>query len=397
VIIAAAGCGKTRLFVMAATSLAAMNRGMPGIVTEPTYPMVTGILEPAFDELFEEYKIRHRFSARKHDYYLPDWDATIMCRSGEKPRRLRGPSVGWFGMDEVADQAEEVFTTLQGRNRHRLPGVRRAILAGTPRGFDWVYRKFGEPGGAERLAGSVLHRAGAADNYIVTAADPNWIPSMLASYDPELARQEIFGEFVAIGQSTTYYAFSAANRTPHIERVKEWPLIVMPGFTRSPLSWVCGQWNPEANRLECLVETRNETTTEQACAWVLSRFGSPGRETVYEVFMDGTSATPLLSANFSDSETIRDRLMCAPKVSRKLPRLRDRTNSTNALLRNAAGKHRMLISEIGCPRLIKDFEQVKNLPGTFDVDGSDPTLTHYSRAVSVYAVMQHPIIAGRGK
>lgn len=89
--------------------------------------------------------------------------------------------------------------------------------------------------------------------------------------------------------------------------------------------------------------------------------------------------------------------MCAPKVSRKLPRLRDRTNSTNALLRNAAGKHRMLISEIGCPRLIKDFEQVKNLPGTFDVDGSDPTLTHYSRAVSVYAVMQHPIIAGRGK
>ncbi len=395
-LIAGAGAGKTVAFAMAAFHLAAANPGMPGILTEPTYPMVTGILEPAIDELAEQYGIPIRFSARKHDYYLPWWDATIMCRSGEKPRRLRGPSVGWFGMDEVGDQAKEVFTTLQGRMRHKRAGLRRAMMCGTPRGFDWVYSLFGEIGGRDRLPSSILLRAAAADNTIVTAADPDWIQGMRESYDPELFKQEVLGEFVAIGQHTTYYAFTRAeNVSKIVERKKGLPVIVMVDFKHSPMAWVVGQY--QDGKLVCLAETNGEgTTTEGACDWVIDGFGTPGRETVYQVFGDASSATPVLSQNYSDFEIIRDKLMCSPKVNRRTPRLRDRTNSSNALLENAMGDHRLIVHE-SCTRLIRDYEQTRNIAGTLDIDGSDTMLSHYARAVSFYAVMEHPILAGRGQ
>ena len=73
----------------------------------------------------------------------------------------------------------------------------------------------------------------------------------------------------------------------------------------------------------------------------------------------------------------------------------------NALLRNHAGQHRLLVNP-SCKHLIKDFEQVcwkadpHGNPLT-DLDKSDHMRTHVSDAVGYLVAREFPMRAARGE
>jgi hypothetical protein len=93
-----------------------------------------------------------------------------------------------------------------------------------------------------------------------------------------------------------------------------------------------------------------------------------------------------------------DRIETVPSVNSPV---KDRVNCVNALLRNYAGQHRMLVDQ-SCKSLVKDFEQVswKSDPhGNIlaDLDKSDPKLTHMSDAVGYYVAREFSMRPIRGE
>lgn len=382
---------------MAHITLGYLNPGLPQVITEPTYPMVRDVLEPALRDVADEYGIPYREHKSEHAFTLMETGSDILCRSGDDPTRLRGPNLAAAGIDEACYQSEEVFTTLQGRVRHPLAKHQRITLASTPNGFDWVYERFAEPSGKRRLANASLVQSKSSENSAITENNPNWIAGMEQSYDAELFRQEVLGEFVAIGKSSTYYAFSDRNLR-RVEYNQLLPLILCCDFNRSPMSWAFVQCRGRGHDINVVAELSIlGTSTEKACDEVLARFGDPiaaGGTVDYRCYGDATGHAKDTTGNFSDWEIIRDKLKTAPYVARVNPRRRDRYNAVNAKLCNAAGAAQLFVNPETCPTLVRDFQQVRYVPGSLEVDDSNPALTHMSDAVGYYIAYEHPIIAG---
>jgi hypothetical protein len=89
------------------------------------------------------------------------------------------------------------------------------------------------------------------------------------------------------------------------------------------------------------------------------------------------------------------------RVPRANPPVKDRINGVNALLRNFAGQHRLLVDQ-GCKGLIKYFEQVcwKTDPHgnpLVELDKSDSMRTHISDAVGYLVAHEFPMRSQMGE
>ena len=96
-----------------------------------------------------------------------------------------------------------------------------------------------------------------------------------------------------------------------------------------------------------------------------------------------------------------DRYRASFRVPSANPPVKDRINCVNAMLRNHAGEHRLLIDP-RCKQLIKDLEQVcwKADPHgnpLAELDKSDPMRTHVSDAVGYWIAREFPMRARRGE
>ena len=90
-----------------------------------------------------------------------------------------------------------------------------------------------------------------------------------------------------------------------------------------------------------------------------------------------------------------DRHRASFQVLSSNPRVKDRINCVNALLRKHAGQHRLVIDP-RCKELIKDFEQAawKADPhgnSLAELDKSDPRRTHVSDAVGYLIARKFPM------
>ena len=97
----------------------------------------------------------------------------------------------------------------------------------------------------------------------------------------------------------------------------------------------------------------------------------------------------------------RDRFSDTSRFASSNPPVKDRVNCVNAMLRNQAGRRRLLIDP-GCKQLIQDFERVHwksdpngNLLG--DIDKSDPMRSHASDALGYMIAREFPMRASVGE
>jgi hypothetical protein len=126
------------------------------------------------------------------------------------------------------------------------------------------------------------------------------------------------------------------------------------------------------------------------------------------VYGDATGEQRRTSASRTDWQIVKDffgrhtdRYHASFRVPSANPPMKDRMNFVNALLRNRAGHHRMLVDQ-SCKHLIKDLEQVSwtadpHGNSLADLDKSDPMRTHVSDAVGYYATREFPMRSVRGE
>ena len=182
------GGGKTRAGAAKALMLCIAHPGILGMVTAPTYKMLSDATVRTLFEVWPQ-EFAGPGNLNKGEMHLRCANGSeILFRSTEDPETLRGPNLGFFWMDEGAQSPLLAWQILQGRLRQAdMPHC--GWVTTTPQGYNWVYQEFD----AKHRADYRLIQYSARDNFFLP---PDFIRRLEESYKDDFALQEIEGRFV---------------------------------------------------------------------------------------------------------------------------------------------------------------------------------------------------------
>jgi hypothetical protein len=282
-------------------------------------------------------------------------------------------------LDELTYTQEEAWLRLEGRLRD--PKARRlcGFAAWTPKGYDWVYRKFvAKPSETYRTI-----YAKPSENRHLLGRDPEFYSRLRESYDEKFYAQEVLGSYLNLDGSRVYSSFDTNKHITELSLDPRRPILWALDFNVDPMSSVIAQIT--GGRVQVLDEiVIRHGTTRQACEAFLERF--PKHEPGVVIFGDASGSAQQTSGS-SDYEMVKEHFAfySSMKVDYRVPKanpsVRERINLTNAKLQSAGGDIGLLVDK-KCKELIQDFEQVcfKGDTGQIDKD-RDRMRTHLSGAL----------------
>src|SRR5580698_9702022 len=186
------GSGKSAALCHEAIRLSYLNPGRMGLLGAPTLPMLRDATQAALFKLLETNDIP--YDHNKADNVVTMWDtrSKIVFRPVDEFERLRGTNLAWFGLDELTYTQEAAWLRLEGRLRD--PKAKRlcGFAVWTPKGFDWVYRKFI----SDKVKGYDTVVAQPFENHHLLSQIPDYYERLKASYDPKFYQQEVMGSYV---------------------------------------------------------------------------------------------------------------------------------------------------------------------------------------------------------
>lgn len=403
------GCGKSQALSYEALFLSQMNTGLLGLVGAPTYRMLEDSTQRTFFDVLEKEGIDYTFHKQDNRVRLTATGSEVIFRSMENPERLRGPNLAWFALDELTYTREDAWTRMLGRLRHPEATRLCGCAVWTPKGFDWVYNRFVE----SRPADHLLVQATPKENIHLPA---DFYEQLKRSYGERFYRQEVLGEYLDVYAGNAYYAFSGDN-VRKVDFDSRLPLCWALDFNVDPMCSVICQmeewklhpwsmaWYERKKTLRVLDEiVLSNSNTVEATEEFLDRafklFGGleePPARIPVTIYGDASGNQRTSKSTRTDYQLIKEVFRRYPEFevsmreNRNNPAIRDRVNTVNRLLRNAAGDQSMIIDP-KCKELIKDFRQVKfkrDAAGnpTGNLDGADPERTHVSDALG-YLIVQ---------
>ncbi len=377
------GSGKSLALCHEAIRLAHDNPGRTGLIGAPTYPMLHDATRAAFLEILESNGVKYKLHKSTNTLYFEETRSRVLFRSLDEYERLRGTNLAWFGVDELTYCPEEAWIRLEARLRD--PEASRLCGFGvwTPKGFDWVYRRFK----AEPVEGYELIEAKPFENRRLLEQVPDFYDRLKASYDERFFQQEVLGQYLNLTSGQVYYAFDRKANTGRFEVDPKRTLVWSWDFNLNPMcSVVCQEQDENTVVLdEIVIET---SSTPEVCEEFLARFGK--HRARIEIYGDASGSHGQTATGRSDYDLIREFFRRHPELDAVVraenanPPVRDRVNVVNGRLRNAQGDRRLFVDR-RCGELIKDLEQVSYKPGTCQIDkDKDPRRTHLSDALGYY-------------
>jgi hypothetical protein len=362
-----------------ALKLAYLNGGRMGLIGAPTYPMLRDATQAALTAVLSENEIPYEFNKSDNVLTLADTGSRIVFRPLDDFERLRGSNLAWFGADELTYTSEAAWLRLEGRLRD--PKARRlcGFAVWTPKGFDWVYRRFI----ANPVEGYEVTMARPFENRFLLNAVPDYYERLRRSYDAEFYEQEVLGSYVAYREGLAYRSFQRMLQVKNAVWEPAQTLYWTLDFNVNPLSSLVAQESQgEVRVLDEIVLSR--ASTRQACEEFERRFG--GRRANLVICGDA-SARRLQTTGLSDLEMIEafyargTRGRVEIRIPPANPPVRERVALVNAKLRSAEGWTWLWISP-KCRELIADFEEVAWHPDRNEIDKSrNPKRSHLSDAL----------------
>lgn len=373
------GSGKSQALCQEAIRLSYLNPGRTGLIGAPTYPMLRDATVASLLEVLSANEIEYEHLKAENVLVLRDTGSKILLRAVDEFERLRGTNLAWFGVDELSYAPEGSWLRLEGRLRDPKATQLTGFGVWTPKGFDWVYRKFIEK---ERPGYDVI-LAKPYENRFLLDKVPDFYDRLKDSYDATFFQQEVLGNYLNANGSLVYSAFSrGVNVVAASEMDPTLPLCWAVDFNVDPMSSVVAQVSKGTIRvLDEIVLHR--ATTEQACKELELRWGLPRAGLL--IYGDASGAA-MQTTGLSDYQVIREYFAVrAAKVTYNVPKsnpaVRDRVNAMNARLRNARGETTLVIDS-RCKELVADFEQVTYKDNTTEIDkNKDRRRTHLSDAL----------------
>ena len=379
------GSGKSAALCQEAVRLSYLNSGRVGLIGAPTYPMLRDSTLTSLVEILDENGLPYDLNKADGVITLQDTGSRILLRAVDEFERLRGTNLAWFGLDELTYTREGAWLRLEGRLRDPRATRRCGFAVWTPKGFDWVYRKFF----SHRVEGYDAIQAMPFENRFLLEQVPDFYERLRGSYDENFYRQEVLGDYLNVKGGLVYHAFNRNKNLRSTVMDSARPLIWALDFNVNPMCSVVAQvnQNEEIFVLDEIVLQR--ATTEQACEEFEKRFGLPQAGVI--VYGDASGAA-MNTTGYSDYQVIRAffaarRARVTYRIPKSNPLIRDRVSLVNARLCNARGEIRLLVDP-KCAELIQDLEQVSYLEDSTTVDKDrDRKRTHLSDALG-YLIWQ---------
>ena len=379
------GSGKSRALCHEAIRLSYLNPGRTGLMGAPTYPMLRDATLSSLMEILEENRIPFDLNRSEFVLTFKHTGSRVLLRSMEEYERLRGTNLAWFGIDELSYTHEQAWLRLEGRLRDPKAVKLCGFAVWTPKGFDWVHRRFV----TERTPGYDVIFAKAMENRYLLDAIPDYYERLKASYDDRFYRQEVLGEYVHMTAGRVYHAFDRGLHVKNVHADATRPLLWALDFNVNPMCSIVAQRHGESVIvLDEIVLQR--ASTEDACEEFVKRY--PLLHPAGLVVYGDASGQNLRTSGASDYQIIRDffarrRYRVDYQVPKSNPVVRERVALMNSKLLDAAGDSHLEVSP-ACKELIRDFEEVVYRPDSSAIDKDrDPKRTHLSDALG-YLIWQ---------
>lgn len=379
------GSGKSKALCFESLQLAYENPGRVGLIGAPTYPMLRDATLHAFTEILNSNEIPFDFNKSEYVLTFRDTGSKVLLRSLDEFERLRGTNLAWFGVDELSYTAEEAWLRLEGRLRDPLAQRLCGCAVWTPKGYDWVYRKFlkDTPTGYEVIL------AKPHENRFLLDAVPDFYERLKSSYDEKFYRQEVLGEYLSAHSGLVYREFQRPEHVVDVVADPNRPLLWALDFNVDPMSSIVAQMHGDTLVVldEIVIE---RASTIDACSELIARY--PNHPAQLIVYGDA-SGNSLKTSGTTDYEMIRSffnarrRFGIDYRVPKSNPAVRDRILLMNSYLKNAAGEVRMYVAP-RCKGLIQDFEEVVYRSDSNQIDKNrDSKRSHLSDALG-YLIWQ---------
>jgi hypothetical protein len=380
------GSGKSKALCYEGIFLAQLNPGRTGLIGAPTYPMLRDATQAAMFEILADEGLGYSFNKSENRLTMARTGSQILFRSLDDFERLRGTNLAWFGIDELTYCKQESWSRLEGRLRDRAANRPCGFAVWTPKGFDWVYRKFIAGTNPEYRG----YRGSPRENRHLPA---DFYDRLATSYDERFFKQEVLGEYLNVNSGAAYYAF---DRTADVRKCKyrrDLPLRWSLDFNIDPMCSVICQIDEthDAKRIFVLDELHlRNSDTPSACEEFVNRTEQWTGRGPLQVFVYGDAtgeARQRAGAGApSDWAAVKQFFRSRPEYQMTFrykptnPQQRDRVAAVNAMLCNSAGERRTEVDP-KCKYLIDDLEQVVWTTGTALLDQrTNRMLTHMSDA-----------------
>jgi hypothetical protein len=350
-----------------------------GLLGAPTYPMLRDATQATLLEILDWNGIPFDHNKAENTLVMKDTRSRILFRAVDEFERLRGTNLAWFGLDELTYTQEAAWLRLEGRLRDPKAQRLCGFAVWTPKGYDWVYRKFL----ADPVSGYEAAVAAPFENHHLLERIPDYYSRLKDSYDDTFYQQEVLGAYLNLTGGKVYAAFSRGSHISDLQSEPHLPLLWALDFNVDPMSSVIVQIAGATVRVLDEIVLRHGTTIE-ACEEFMKRF--PRHDAGIVVYGDA-SGFKEQTTGASDYQMIREYFQIHSstpvqyRVPKANPSVRERVNLTNAKLRSAAGEIGLLVDR-KCKELIKDFEQVAYKADTYQIDKDrDRLRTHLSDAL----------------
>lgn len=360
----------------------------------PTYAQIRDIFYPTIEEVAFDWGFSTDIHESNHEVSLyagTQYRGTILCRSMEKPSEIVGFKIGKALIDELdvmkMAKAEMAWRKIIARMRYKVDGLLNGVdVTTTPEGFKFVYQQFVKQV-REKPELAALYGLVHASTYENGKNLPDdYIPSLLASYPPQLITAYIRGLFTNLTSGSVYPNFDRVlNHTPETIKPGEALHIGMDFNVLNMTAVVSVVRNDLPLSLEELTKVRDTPTMARM---LKDRYLDKNHPVV--IYPDASGGNTS-SKNASESDlSILKQAGFQISVNSTNPAVKDRVNAVDAMTLNAEGKRRWLVNTDACPSLTEAQEQQP-----WDKNGEPDKKTghdHPNDAVGYFLVKRYPIM-----
>ena len=231
------GSGKSQALCQESIRLSYLNPGRQGLIGAPTYPMLRDATLTSFMEVLNANGLPHELNKAELVLTMKDTRSRIYFRAVDDFERLRGTNLAWFGLDELTYTSEESWLRLEGRLRDPKATRLCGFAVWTPKGFDWVYRRFIK----NTVSGYDIVLAQPYENSHVLDAVPDFYDRLKGSYDAKFFEQEVLGQYLNVQAGVVYQSFIRSRNVKEMSVDPERPLFWALDFNVDPMSSIVAQ------------------------------------------------------------------------------------------------------------------------------------------------------------
>lgn len=334
----------------------------------PTYPQIRDIFYPTVEEVAFDWGLKVQINESNkevHFYAGRQYRGTTICRSMEKPATIVGFKIGNALVDELdvmpALKAQQAWRKIIARMRYKVAGLRNGIdVTTTPEGYKFVYQQFVKAVRDKPQLATLygLVQASTFDNEANLPDD--YIPSLLASYPPELIKAYLRGHFTNLTSGTIYHQFDRRLNNCTDEEQPGEPLFIGMDFNVGKMAAIVHvkrEGLPRAVReLVKVYDTPAMIKRIQEEFWRYEGGRYVASRQIY-IYPDASGDSRKSNcASLTDIAQLREAGFNVI-VNASNPPVKDRINSMNAMFCNALGERRYLVNVQRCPVYTESLEQ----------------------------------------